>query len=326
MVKLLYQHEFGPGHMISDESASFQKLAAEWESLPHSSSVPFAEPIGNGLVRIHLASLDRQELPVLNSMFCQTACHMHGEKEKFLQYLDCLPLYFPDAGDFLADYKKRGCPPLSHSNSYRQAYHPAYRVVMESYAHFLRLIRSLSALFKEKGRLTVAIDGNCASGKTTLSRLLSLSFDCNIIPMDDFFLPPELRSASRLAEPGGNIHYERFQTDIKKPLQEGGAISYLPFSCSAMDYGKRISLPSKPFTVIEGSYCMRPELRSLYDYSIFLSCPYEQQIKRIRARNGEAMLQNFITKWIPMENAYFDAFHVKENCSVSISSAVTPQE
>ena len=78
--------------------------------------------------------------------------------------------------------------------------------------------------------------------------------------------------------------------------------------------------PLKPFTVIEGSYCMRPEFRGLYDYSVFLSCSYEQQINRIRSRNGEEMLKNFIEKWIPMENTYFDAFQVKENCNVTIQT------
>ena len=30
MVKLLYQNEFGPGHMISDESESLKRLTEEW--------------------------------------------------------------------------------------------------------------------------------------------------------------------------------------------------------------------------------------------------------------------------------------------------------
>lgn len=320
MVKLLYQHELGPGHMITNESESLQRLTAEWESLPHSPSPFFAESIGNGLVRIHLAALRRRELPVVNSMFCLTANHTKGNRERFLQSLDCLFSYFPNAESFLADYKAKGCPPVSHSAVYRQAYHPAYRVVTESYAAFLQLIRTLSSLFQERGSLTVAIDGNCASGKTTLSSFLSMYFDCNIIPMDDFFLPPKLRTANRLAQPGGNVHYERFYEEIKEPLQKGQCISYLPFCCSTMEYGQKIHLPSKAFTVVEGSYSMRPEFRSLYDYSVFLSCTYEQQLERIRIRNGEEMLKNFITKWIPMENAYFDAFQVRENCRFVIET------
>lgn len=320
MIKLLYQNEFGPGHMISDESESLKRLTEEWESLPRLSSSPLTEPIGNHLVRVHLAALNREELSLLNAMFCRTAGQTQGNREQFMKRLDCLSLYFPHADGFLTDYKKRGCPPVGHSNHYRKAYQPAYRVISESYASFLQLIRTFAALLQERGTLTAAIDGNCASGKTTLSRLLSMRFDCNIIPMDDFFLPPSLRTAKRLAEPGGNVHYERFKDEIMQPLQNGSPISYLPFCCSRMDYGSRVALPPKPFTVIEGSYCMRPELRGLYDYSVFLSCSYEQQINRIRSRNGKEMLKNFMEKWIPMENTYFDAFQVKENCNVIIQT------
>lgn len=60
---------------------------------------------------------------------------------------------------------------------------------------------------------------------------------------------------------------------------------------------------------------MRPELRGLYQYSVFLSCSYDCQVARIRARNGEEMLKNFVSRWIPMENAYFHAFQVKKSCS-----------
>lgn len=190
MVKLLYQNEFGPGHMISDESESLKRLTEEWESLPRLSSSSLTEPIGNHLVRVHLAALNREELPLLNAMFCRTASQTQGNREQFMKRLNCLSLYFSHADGFLADYKKRGCPPVGHSNHYRKAYQPAYRVISESYASFLQLIRTFAALLQERGTLTVAIDGNCASGKTTLSRLLSMRFDCNIIPMDDFFCLP----------------------------------------------------------------------------------------------------------------------------------------
>ena len=78
MVKLLYQNEFGPGHMISDESESLKRLTEEWESLPRLSSSSLTEPIGNHLVRVHLAALNREELPLLNAMFCRTESRPHG--------------------------------------------------------------------------------------------------------------------------------------------------------------------------------------------------------------------------------------------------------
>ena len=319
-VKLLYQSEFGPGHMVSDESASLQRLYEEWENMAHSSSGPFAEPVGNGLVRIYLDTLKKEELPVLNAMFCQTAGQVHGSREQLIQNLDFLSLYFPDADGFLSEYRKKGYPPVSHSASYRLAYRPAYRVVMQNHADFLRLIRALDSFLRENTPFILAIDGNCASGKTTLSRLLSMYFDCNIIQMDDFFLPPGLRTAERLAQPGGNVHYERFMEEVMIPLQNGSKVSYRRFCCGTMDYGDTITLSPKPLTIIEGSYCMRPELRGLYHYSVFLSCSYEHQIARIHARNGEEMLKTFIARWIPLENAYFDAFQVKKSCSLVIKT------
>lgn len=319
-VKLLYQSEFGPGHMIPDESASLQRLYEEWENTSHSSSGPFSEAIGNGLVRIYLDTLKKEELPVLNAMFCQTASRVHGSREKFIRDLDFLSLYFPDTESFFSEYKKMGYPPVSHSASYRLAYNPSYRVVMQSHADFLRLIRTLDSSLQKNIPFILAIDGNCASGKTTLSRLLAMYFDCNIIPMDDFFLPPGLRTDERLALPGGNVHYERFIEEVMKPLQNGSEVSYRRFRCDIMDYGDTIALPPKPFTIVEGSYCMRPELRGLYHYSVFLSCSYEHQTARIRTRNGEEMLKNFVSRWIPLENAYFDAFQVKNACSMVIKT------
>ena len=55
-------------------------------------------------------------------------------------------------------------------------------------------IRDLS----EKSKNTVsiiAIEGRCASGKTTLSKRLSEKLGCGVIHMDDFFLPPKLGRA-----------------------------------------------------------------------------------------------------------------------------------
>ncbi len=349
-VKLLYQNGLGPGHMVTDEAGSLKRLCEEWENCINQKGrekgtafeggeicgqwetlSSFAEPIGNGLVRVYLHGLKKEELPILNAMFCQTANQMQGSRKNFIQNLGFLSFFFPNAGDFLREYEKQGYPPISHSTPYRQAYHPAYRVVRQSHADYLQLIRKIDSRYREKFRentgrnsFIIAIDGNCASGKTSLSGLLRMYFDCNVIPMDDFFLPLQLRSAARLAEPGGNVHYERFAQEVMAPLSEGAPISYRPFDCGTMDYGNEICMQSNPLTIVEGSYCMHPSLQKFYDYTVFLSCPYEQQLERIRIRNGEKMLKNFVEKWIPMENAYFNTFHIKEKCEAVIETAYFP--
>ena len=43
-------------------------------------------------------------------------------------------------------------------------------------------------------------------------------------------------------------------------------------------------------------------------YWYFMEVPADEQIQRIRSRNGEAMLRRFKEEWIPMEKRYHEAF------------------
>ena len=70
-----------------------------------------------------------------------------------------------------------------------------------------------------KRPLRVAIDGGSASGKTTLANRLGQELGCPVVHMDDFFLPPMLRSDDRLNQPGGNVHYERFAAEVLPGLK-----------------------------------------------------------------------------------------------------------
>ena len=72
----------------------------------------------------------------------------------------------------------------------------------------LPLLQRIAA--EEKRPLVIAIDGRAASGKTTAAEQLRFILGGSAIHMDDFFLPVSLRTAERFAEPGGNVHYERF--------------------------------------------------------------------------------------------------------------------
>ena len=69
-------------------------------------------------------------------------------------------------------------------------------------------------LNNKENAIAVGIDGRCASGKTKLSERLKEEFIASVIHMDDFFLPRELRTKERLSSPGGNVHYERFETEV----------------------------------------------------------------------------------------------------------------
>ena len=57
-VKLIYQNEFGGGHLIRDESACLDFLRREYESVSQLPDLPLLDEIGSEIVRVNLAALD----------------------------------------------------------------------------------------------------------------------------------------------------------------------------------------------------------------------------------------------------------------------------
>lgn len=166
----------------------------------------------------------------------------------------------------------------------------------------------------------VAIDGRCAAGKTTLAENLRQKYPCNVIHMDDFYLRPEQRTPERYSEPGGNIDYERFLAEVLIPLKGGRTFSYHPYDCKTQTVGAPITVEPKPLTIVEGSYSCHPKFRGYYDMHIFLDVDADEQLRRIRNRNGEEALYMFKEKWIPLEEAYIKAASVEEFCELHIGA------
>ncbi|MDO4438019.1 MAG: NB-ARC domain-containing protein [Eubacteriales bacterium] len=176
------------------------------------------------------------------------------------------------------------------------------------------LIESLINKPDKASNIVIGIDGMCGSGKTSLAAYIAKKFSAAIVHMDDFFLPPELRTAERLALPGGNVHYERFIDEVGKYIKSSkGEISYRRFNCSLMGYdNKPISIGPSDIYIVEGSYSMRPELCDYYDLKIFMKCSSEDQESRIIARNGKERFEMFRTRWIPMEEKYFSELNIEK--------------
>ena len=169
--------------------------------------------------------------------------------------------------------------------------------------------------------LILAIDGRAAAGKTTLASELQASFDAAVIHMDDFFLPMELRTQTRLQTPGGNVHYERFLAEVAPSLRAGAPISHRKYDCHQGAYAPQmVRQPHTRLTVIEGSYSLPPRLRALYDMTVFCTIPPELQRQRLQARNPAA-LDAFLTRWIPLEEQYISATAPMEFCDFVIFCA-----
>jgi dephospho-CoA kinase len=176
------------------------------------------------------------------------------------------------------------------------------------------------ALLQTRSRVIAAIDGNCCAGKTTLAERLRIRLGAAVFHMDDFFLPPQMRSAERLNTPGGNVHAERFLEEVLLPLSRGEAVSVVRYDCKEDRLLEPEIIPPVRISIVEGAYSLHPLLASYYDLKIFCRIDPALQLERIRKRNGIAQLPVFQNRWIPLENRYFEAFSIEQSCDLVVDA------
>ena len=320
VAKLIYQSEFGGGHMISDSEMSLKRIQEEYKTLNEEMvSISDVEPIGDGMCRMYLTVLTNGMNPeVLNQIFVKSANHRKGtvagleEKlNKFLEACEKNILHY-DADDvkkFCGTWKQEGYPAISHSDFYRNQYHPAYRVVEASYRQIYDVI---CAVEQADRPFVVGIDGMSSSGKTTMGNLKMNYPEANLFHMDDYFLQPHQRTTERLAEAGGNVDYERVYEEILSKLSDKNGLTYRAYDCQTQSIGEECFVPWSPLVFVEGCYSHHPYFGELYDLKVFSEISAEEQVERIRIRNGEKMLKRFVEEWIPRENKYFETYKIKE--------------
>lgn len=146
VIKLLYQNEFGGGHIIQDEKQSLLNIKKEYNALSIEmySDKMYLEEIGNQLIRFPLYALRKNFCTPeqLNQLFILSSAKHKGTLSGFLYKIDIIKNHFSDFSFsfskndlelYLAQYEKDSYPMVSHSQTYRDAYKPAYRIVRKEY-------------------------------------------------------------------------------------------------------------------------------------------------------------------------------------------------
>ncbi len=430
--KLVYQNEFGCGHLVTDEGGSLHKLESELKQICCSPISLSCESIGNGLCRINFkashpasaAQSCRITVPVgmeaasagttagttagtldgalagttdvtsggvsagslgvisagvnagfhintatINKMFVNTASQTRGSDKGFELKMEAiidteiLPFKKDDLLGYLERIRNAGYKPVSHSETYRSEYSPAYRVISSDYCRYMEVFARIDSSAgrrqrigesrgrdeesgesrgrdeesggnrsEERTKITVAIDGRSGAGKSSLAALIASLYPCNVFHMDHYFLPETMKTAGRLGEPGGNIHYERFNNEVIRGIKSGKEFGYRIYDCQTGTLGEPIRIKPVKINIVEGCYSLHPAIRSgdnwngnrtnrdrenninensgIYDVKIFLDINEEEQWRRILERNGPELFERFVSEWIPMEEKYINAFKI----------------
>ncbi len=149
VVKLVYQNEFGGGHLIKDADRSLKMIRKELAECGIVRSEKLLQPIGNGLSRLYLSSAEAKNMDpaYINDIFVSSAQIHKGSSSSFKEKLNILTDRFDyfgfgfeleDLQEYLKDYAESGYPMVSHTDTYRNAYLPAYRVVKDSLCYMLQ--------------------------------------------------------------------------------------------------------------------------------------------------------------------------------------------
>lgn len=343
-LKWLYQSEFGCGHLLPARAQCARRIAQEVAQTRPDVSAPAYTPLGDGLCRLNLQSPLPRALPPerIARMMRVTQRRVRGTSEGFTRKLALLRAlakahgaeapegggprlpFTAEALDAAArDWHAAGGAPPSHSARYRAAYAPAYRVVLRGFGDALPVLAAMEEALAHTGRALLVLDGDCASGKTTLAALLAELYGATVFHMDDFFLPVALRTPARLSDPGGNVHYERFRAQVLEGLLRGEPLAYDAYDCATGRQRRRHARPAA-VTVIEGSYALHPAFADAYEalrpVRVFLTVDAAEQLRRISLRNGPQRLLRFQNEWIPLEKRYFEAYHTSWRGAIVLKS------
>ncbi len=326
LFKFLYQSAFGCEHLVKETGAVKEYIEKEFaERCPMEGDL--VEPLDGDWCRVSLKCLeDGLSADTFARLFFFSAEQAKDgevlleEKLSVLRELvkkGSLPFDEAETEEAIETWKRAGYPACHHSEAFRACYAPAYRLIKKTYVPFLPLFIRIDCMLK-RGRVTLAIEGGSASGKSTLGELLEKVYGCTMFHMDDFFLRPGQRTPERLAEPGGNVDRERFLKEVLAPLEKNERVMYRRFDCGTFTLNPPIEKRLSQLNVTEGVYSMHPELAGYYNLSVFLDITPELQKKRIGKRNSLETAERFLAEWIPMERGYFKAHKVKERCDLTI--------
>ncbi|GAA3572009.1 AAA family ATPase [Microlunatus spumicola] len=144
------------------------------------------------------------------------------------------------------------------------------------------------------GTRWVGIDGKGASGKTTLAAVVAAALPGAVVVHVDDFARPSVETWER----------DRFVEQVLTALRQGRPARY-----ERWDWGTDASagwseVPVGVPVVVEGVSSTDVRLGVPWDVTLWVDAPADVRLARALARDGEAMREQWVERWMPAEDAY----------------------
>src|SRR5690349_4732606 len=166
-----------------------------------------------------------------------------------------------------------------------------------------RQLRDEVRLNYRAGRVIVAVDGYDGAGKTMFADGLAAAFaeDGSAVfraSIDDFHRPRAERYARGRTSPEGfyrdSYDYATFRRVLVDPFRDGRQTAGTTgFQLAAFDLVRDspvesawVTAPRDAVLIVDGIFLNRPELRGLWDWSVWLDVPIDVAYRRMAERDG----------------------------------------
>ena len=150
-----------------------------------------------------------------------------------------------------------------------------------------------------RGRVIVAVDGVDGAGKShfaadLVDALEKAGHAAFVASIDGFHRPRAERYAQGEDSPKGfyedSYDYSTFRRVLVEPFRLGGSTAFVTAAfdhrADAQVEPKWLTAPADAILVVEGIFLHRPELRGLWNYSIWLDVPAAVAEQRLVDRDG----------------------------------------
>lgn len=176
-----------------------------------------------------------------------------------------------------------------------------------------------------RGRIAIGVDGRTASGKSTFADDLAREFERRGFAtarasLDDFLHPaPERYRRGRYSAEGyyrDAYAYDVFRRVLIEPFRLGGSTAFVT---AAYDRVREVQLepkwrtgPDDVFLIVDGGFLDRPELRGVWNHTIWLDADAEVRDARLLAREGIAPGSDLAARYTGADELYERDAHPRQ--------------
>jgi uridine kinase len=151
----------------------------------------------------------------------------------------------------------------------------------------------------------IGIDGLGGAGKTSLADAIARARpDVQVVHGDDFYGPEERDWRSWTARQGYEqfFDHQRLSSELLEPLGLGRPGRFQRYDWGENKLADWVDVAPRGMVVVEGVYLLRPELRPVWDLTVFVEVPRDIRAARLHARGQND--PGWIERWMAAEDYY----------------------